>query len=96
MLLWEFILELLQDENAMDLISWTNYDGEFQFHQPETVARLWGLRKNRKNMTYKKMYRGIRYYYKMVILKLLTTSSSDHHFSIYGGYHEMPQKACER
>ena len=74
-------MELLSDEKFMHMISWTNYDGEFQFHQPEEVARLWGLRRKRENMTYAKMTRGLRYYYDKVILEFLTPNSSETSFS---------------
>ena len=68
MCLWEFLLGLLSDEKFMHLISWTNYDGEFRFHQPEEVAKLWGLTKNKNDMTYAKLTRGLRNYYDKVIL----------------------------
>jgi len=73
--LWEFLLELLLDENSMNLISWTNYEGEFRLHQSEEVARLWGLRKKRNNMNYDKLSRALRYYYDKVILEFLTSSN---------------------
>ena len=66
--LWEFLLELLLDPNSQNLISWTNYDGEFRLHQSEEVARLWGLRKKRNNMNYDKLSRALRYYYDKVSL----------------------------
>ena len=71
MTLWEFLLELLLDENSMNLISWTNYEGEFRLHQSEEVARLWGLRKKRNNMNYDKLSRALRYYYDKVIPQFL-------------------------
>ena len=71
MTLWEFLLELLLDENSMNLISWTNYEGEFRLHQSEEVARLWGLRKKRNNMNYDKLSRALRYYYDKVNLEFL-------------------------
>ena len=64
--LWEFLLELLLDEESQNLISWTNYEGEFRLHQSEEVARLWGLRKKRNNMNYDKLSRALRYYYDKV------------------------------
>merc|ERR1711935_1092033 len=75
--LWEFLLELLLDPNSQNLISWTNYDGEFRLHQSEDVARLWGLRKKRNNMNYDKLSRALRYYYdKNIIQKVAGKSSS--------------------
>jgi len=67
--LWEFLLELLLDPNSQNLISWTNYDGEFRLHQSEDVARLWGLRKKRNNMNYDKLSRALRYYYDKNIIQ---------------------------
>ena len=64
----------------MHMISWTNHDGEFQFNQAEEVARLWGLRKNRQNMTYAKMSRSLRYYYDKVILEFLSPNWSEPSF----------------
>ena len=64
-------MELLLDENSMNLISWTNYEGEFRLHQSEEVARLWGLRKKRNNMNYDKLSRALRYYYDKVIPQFL-------------------------
>ena len=64
--LWEFLLELLLDDKFTDLISWASSEGEFQFHKKEEVARLWGLRKKRKNMNYDKLSRALRYYYDKV------------------------------
>ena len=65
----------------MNLISWMNYEGVFRFHQAEEVARLWGLRKNRKNMNYDKLARSLRNYYDKVILEFSTPSSSDYFLS---------------
>ena len=69
-----FLLELLLDQQYQRVISWTDRDGEFRLHQPEEVARLWGLRKNENNMTYDKMSRSIRYLYDMVLFMFYTSN----------------------
>ena len=71
---------LLSDEKFMHVISWTNYDGEFRFHQSEEVARLWGLTKNKTDMTYAKMTRALRNYYDKVNLKFRLRARENHHF----------------
>lgn len=67
--LWQFLLELLVSNNHLDIIVWTNDDGEFKLVNAEEVARLWGLRKNKHNMNYDKLSRALRYYYDKNIIK---------------------------
>ncbi|XP_054760075.2 GA-binding protein alpha chain-like [Lytechinus pictus] len=61
--LWQFLLELLTDKDAMDCISWVGADGEFRLNDPERVAQKWGERKNKPSMNYEKLSRALRYYY---------------------------------
>lgn len=61
--LWQFLLEILTDFNYQTIIQWISYDGEFKLLDPEKVARLWGLRKNKPTMNYEKLSRALRYYY---------------------------------
>nr|CAH0099801.1 unnamed protein product [Daphnia galeata] len=61
--LWQFLLELLTDVNFRDAISWLGTGGEFKLNNPETVAQLWGERKNKPHMNYEKLSRALRYYY---------------------------------
>ena len=59
-----------QEEVQMKAIEWTNKDlGEFRLIKTALIAQLWGKSKNRKSMTYEKMARAMRYYYKMGILE---------------------------
>ena len=51
-------------------IEWTNREiGEFRLIKTAVIAELWGQSKNRTCMTYEKMARAMRYYYKMNILE---------------------------
>lgn len=67
--LWQFLLDLLDDQNQRHLIIWTGQDGEFKLLNAEEVARMWGLRKNKTNMNYDKLSRALRYYYDKNIIK---------------------------
>uniref|UniRef100_A0A8C9SD95 ETS transcription factor ELK3 n=1 Tax=Scleropages formosus TaxID=113540 RepID=A0A8C9SD95_SCLFO len=67
--LWQFLLQLLLDQNHKHLICWTSNDGEFKLLKSEEVAKLWGLRKNKTNMNYDKLSRALRYYYDKNIIK---------------------------
>lgn len=67
--LWQFLLELLLNNQYKHIITWTNNDGEFKLVNAEEVARLWGLRKNKHNMNYDKLSRALRYYYDKNIIK---------------------------
>ena len=61
--LWQFLLELLTEKDHRDVIHWIGDEGEFKLENPETVAQLWGTRKNKPNMNYEKLSRALRYYY---------------------------------
>ncbi|CAG2116388.1 unnamed protein product, partial [Medioppia subpectinata] len=61
--LWQFLLELLTDADHRDCIQWIGSEGEFKLNNPEVVAQLWGLRKNKPTMNYEKLSRALRYYY---------------------------------
>ena len=66
--LWQFLLELLQDEQYCNIITWVGRDWEFKLLDPETVSMLWGIRKHKPNMNYDKLSRAIRYYYDKKII----------------------------
>jgi len=61
--LWQFLLELLTDRQYSEIIEWMTLDGEFKLHSAETVAQMWGQRKNKPTMNYEKLSRALRYYY---------------------------------
>jgi hypothetical protein len=67
--LWQFLLELLLNDEYKEMIAWTNEEGEFKLLNAEEVAKLWGLRKNKYNMNYDKLSRALRYYYDKNIIK---------------------------
>ncbi|UMM31053.1 hypothetical protein L5515_012688 [Caenorhabditis briggsae] len=68
--LWQFLLELLQQEQNGDIIEWTRgADGEFRLIDAEAVARKWGQRKAKPHMNYDKLSRALRYYYEKNIIK---------------------------
>ncbi|XP_071809543.1 uncharacterized protein [Asterias amurensis] len=69
--LWEFIRDLLKDNHCCPkFIRWEDRkDGVFRFVNSEAVARMWGQKKNNPHMTYEKLSRAMRYYYKREILE---------------------------
>ncbi len=66
--LWPFLLELLTSRESQHLIHWVSAEGEFEFLQPEEVARLWGQQKANPNMTFSKLSRALRNYYSQGLL----------------------------
>ncbi|KAF6719677.1 Transcription factor ETV7 [Oryzias melastigma] len=69
-LLWDYVYQLLCDDRYRDYIRWEDEDSLiFRVVDPNGLARLWGNHKNRENMTYEKMSRALRHYYKLNIIK---------------------------
>ncbi|KAM8830563.1 transcription factor ETV7 isoform 2-T3 [Synchiropus picturatus] len=69
-LLCDFVYQLLCDPRYQDYIRWENRDSHtFRVVDPNGLARLWGRQKNRVNMTYEKMYRAMRHYYKLNVMR---------------------------
>ncbi|XP_041860439.1 transcription factor ETV7 isoform X2 [Melanotaenia boesemani] len=69
-LLWDYVYQLLCDDRYHDYIRWEDTDRlVFRVVDPNGLARLWGNHKNRDNMTYEKMSRALRHYYKLNIIK---------------------------
>ncbi|XP_029467736.1 ETS domain-containing protein Elk-1 [Rhinatrema bivittatum] len=81
--LWQFLLQLLEEQSNEHLISWTSNDGEFKLVDAEEVARLWGLRKNKTNMNYDKLSRALRYYYDKNIIKKVSGQKFVYKFVSY-------------
>ncbi|XP_038635358.1 ETS translocation variant 4 isoform X2 [Scyliorhinus canicula] len=67
--LWQFLVALLDDPSNSNFIAWTGRGMEFKLVEPEEVARLWGMQKNRPAMNYDKLSRSLRYYYEKGIMQ---------------------------
>ncbi|OQV22940.1 putative ETS translocation variant 4 [Hypsibius exemplaris] len=67
--LWQFLVALLDDSKNGSFITWTGRGMEFKLIDPEEVARLWGVQKNRPAMNYDKLSRSLRYYYEKGIMQ---------------------------
>ncbi|XP_010226157.1 PREDICTED: ETS-related transcription factor Elf-5 [Tinamus guttatus] len=64
--LWEFVRDLLlsPDENS-GILEWEDRgQGIFRVVKSEALAKMWGQRKKNDRMTYEKLSRALRYYYK--------------------------------
>ncbi|XP_009078305.1 PREDICTED: transcription factor ETV7-like, partial [Acanthisitta chloris] len=69
-LLWEYVYQLLSDSRYEPYIKWEDKEAKvFRVVNPNGLAQLWGNHKNRTNMTYEKMSRALRHYYKLNIIK---------------------------
>lgn len=69
-LLWDYVYHLLCDDRYQEYIRWEDPESlVFRVVDPNGLARLWGNHKNRGNMTYEKMSRALRHYYKLNIIK---------------------------
>ena len=71
MQLWQFLYALLSDPQYKELIEWTSNvkEREFRLHEPEAIAIWWGDHKNKRNMSYDKLSRSLRYYYDKGIIR---------------------------
>lgn len=69
--MWEFIRDILiHPELNEGLMKWEDRrEGVFKFLRSEAVAQLWGQKKKNSSMTYEKLSRAMRYYYKREILE---------------------------
>ncbi|NXW03934.1 ETV7 factor, partial [Fregetta grallaria] len=69
-LLWDYVYQLLSDSRYKSYIKWEDEEAKvFRVVNPNGLAQLWGNHKNRMNMTYEKMSRALRHYYKLNIIK---------------------------
>nr|XP_033809228.1 transcription factor ETV6 isoform X2 [Geotrypetes seraphini] len=69
-LLWDYVYQLLSDSRYETFIRWEDKESKvFRIVDPNGLARLWGNHKNRTNMTYEKMSRALRHYYKLNIIR---------------------------
>lgn len=86
MQLWQFLYALLNDpdEKYKKLIEWTanNISREFRLLEPEAIAIWWGEHKNKKNMSYDKLSRSLRYYYDKGIIRKISGERYVYQFCI--------------
>ncbi|NWW46328.1 ETV7 factor, partial [Pedionomus torquatus] len=69
-LLWDYVYQLLSDSHYEPYIKWEDKEAKvFRIVNPNGLAQLWGNHKNRMNMTYEKMARALRHYYKLNIIR---------------------------
>lgn len=94
--LWEFLLELLNDKQYGSVIGWTGKEAEFKLKDREAVAREWGRRKNKPDMTYDKMSRALRYYYTKKILEKVPGQRYVYRFVVPPGSTEAISTATTR
>jgi len=89
-LLWQFLLQSLV--HGRHGICWTNEDTyEFQFTHPEAIAKAWGECKPKgKVMTYDKMCRSLRGYYKDKLLKKVP-----HHRFVFQFLNDKVKSICK-
>ncbi|XP_042302918.1 ETS-related transcription factor Elf-5 isoform X3 [Sceloporus undulatus] len=69
--LWEFVRDLLlSPEENCGILEWEDRDqGIFRVIKSDALAKMWGQRKKNDRMTYEKLSRALRYYYKTGILE---------------------------
>ncbi|XP_009244758.2 ETS-related transcription factor Elf-5 isoform X2 [Pongo abelii] len=69
--LWEFVRDLLlSPEENCGILEWEDREqGIFRVVKSEALAKMWGQRKKNDRMTYEKLSRALRYYYKTGILE---------------------------
>ncbi|KAM3935423.1 transcription factor ETV7-like isoform 2-T2 [Leptodactylus fuscus] len=68
--LWDYLHKLLDDKRYNSCIRWEDKELKiFRVVDPNKLATFWGNHKNRPHMTYEKMSRALRQYYKINLLK---------------------------
>ncbi|KAG8589617.1 hypothetical protein GDO81_006462 [Engystomops pustulosus] len=68
--LWDYLHKLLSDKRYESCIKWEDEELKiFRVVDPNKLATFWGNHKNRPKMTYDKMSRALRQYYKINLLK---------------------------
>ena len=86
MQLWQFLYALLNDTDKKysKLIEWTanSSSREFRLLEPEAIAIWWGEHKNKKNMSYDKLSRSLRYYYDKGIIRKISGERYVYQFCI--------------
>ncbi|KAG8438324.1 hypothetical protein GDO86_008852, partial [Hymenochirus boettgeri] len=69
--LWEFLRDiLLSPEANRGILEWEDKEqGIFRVVKSEALAQMWGRKKRNDKMTYEKLSRALRHYYKSGILE---------------------------
>lgn len=63
-LLWKFLLEELSKPSG-NHVQWVDErEGLFRFVDTAEISKQWGLKKNKEDMNFEKLSRGIRHYYR--------------------------------
>lgn len=81
--LFEFILYLLTEPQYSSVIAWEGTSGQFRIIRPDEVARLWGERNGRPNMTFKSFRRCMRYSYNKNVLTKIRGRSYTYKFNLH-------------
>lgn len=94
--LWQFLLQLLINKGNESIIEWTKKSAaEFKLLDPEEVARLWGLQKNRPTMNYDKLSRSLRYYYEKGIMQKVSGERYVYKFINHNDLYQMYPELSE-
>lgn len=78
--LWQFLFKLLAHRTHQDSIDWLGDDGSFEIIKPDVIACLWGQTKSNSDMTYDKMTRSIRNYYKTGLMSKVKNKKHGYKF----------------
>lgn len=79
--LWEFLLEMLNQEGNEAIMCWLDRAArEFRVLNPDELARRWGELKGRPRMNYDKLSRSLRYYYQKKLLSKVPTEKYVYRF----------------
>ncbi|XP_066944590.1 ETS-related transcription factor Elf-1-like isoform X2 [Macrobrachium rosenbergii] len=71
---WEYLMRLLADRSYNPkVIRWEDEEAmTFRIVKPHVVAKIWGERSNKSNLTYDSFARGLRYHYRTGALRAVS------------------------
>lgn len=71
---WEYLMRLLADRSYNPkVIRWEDEEAmTFRIVKPRVVAKIWGERSNKSNLTYDNFARGLRYHYRTGALRAVS------------------------
>lgn len=64
LVLWKLLWHMLLEPRTGKIIRWIDEKGTFQSVSPHMLAHLWGMCTTNDQMTYDKLSRAFRYYYR--------------------------------